>query len=168
MALKIPSLDNTTVSVNCDRGTLTLTLSNSSGLLDIGDLTHSQSFYCNITGRVIANVSPNQDISPVVQYTYYVTSKPRPAESIKYHTVISARTRIAAINTTITASPNAQRLMAGEDLDFSLRLLIPECMTQLAITVTMPTLSLVGTRFERQRRSVFKHDKMQQIRFVYI
>ncbi|XP_031561262.1 uncharacterized protein LOC116297218 [Actinia tenebrosa] len=163
MTLKFPSLDNTNVSVNCNKGSPSLNLLTSSGLLVIGDLLYGQSFYCNITGRVVAQVSPNQDISPVIQYTYYPTTTPRLAQSIHYHTLIRAHTLIAAINTTVTASPNAQRLLAGEDLDFSLRLLIPECVTQLALTVTMPTLSLVGTGFERQRRSILIHDKTKQI-----
>ena len=169
MRLEFKSLIMASVTLHCSKGSIHMnTPSAAMATVNIGDLAYGKEVYCNITGRVVASVPPEEDVSPVIGYTYFSTPGSRPAGSVSYNITVLAKTLVASINTNVTASQNAQTLLAGEDLSFTVRLRIPECVTQLAVMVTMPALSLAGTRFERKRRSVLRTSNMESSeRFVF-
>lgn len=123
-------------------------------LLQLNQLQTQENFVCIIKGRVIPLVVPKQRISPKIHTNYFSTPAPRPQGSLGYDMTSLGPTQVSGIVSNITASNNARRMLAGEELTLTVKLKIPECYTKLTMLVRLPFLSLVGTPFERQRRSV--------------
>lgn len=159
LSFNFKSLMIKNLTFDCNRGVKAMSNASSNATLIVGTLLYKDKFHCNITGIVAADVAPEEDISPVIRYIYYSTPSSRPAGSVYYDFTSQAKTLVSPINTTITTSNNAERMLAGQDLSFTIKLRIPECLTKLVLKVQLPVVSIEGTPFARKRRSVIDSSK---------
>lgn len=59
-----------------------------------------------------------------------------------------------SINTTISASQNAEKLQAGDPVNFTLQLQLPECKTNLSVVIDLPAVPESVIDLSRKRRDV--------------
>ena len=83
-----------------------------------------------------------------------VGNKPENFASYKEKQLANLTTK--SINTTILASQNAEKLQAGDPVNFTLRLQLPECKTNLSVVVDLPAVPANVIDLSRNKRDVTK------------
>lgn len=149
------ALDTSRLNVTSSRGTPTFNVTTQESILSISSLAPSQNIQCSYASVLLSRLSPKQLISQMVTVEYYssdVGNRPDNFASYKEKTLANLTTK--SINTTISASQNAEKLQAGDPVNFTLRLQLPECETNLSIVVDLPTVPANVIDLSRKRRDV--------------
>lgn len=149
------ALDTTRLNTTCSRGTPTFNATTQESILSISTLAPSQNIQCSYTSILQGRLSPRQLISQMVAVEYYsvdVGSKPDNFASYKEKRLANLTTK--AINFTILASQNAEKLQAGDPVNFTLHLQLPECKTNLSVVIDLPAVPLSVIDLSRKRRDV--------------
>ena len=151
------ALDTSRLNVVCSRGTLAFNATTQESILSVQSLAPSQNVQCSYASILLGLLSPRQLISQMVAVEYYsvdVGNKPENFASYKEKKLANLTTK--SINTTILASQNAEKLQAGDPVNFTLRLQLPECKTNLSVVVDLPTVPASVIDLSRNRRDVAK------------
>lgn len=147
------AIDTNRINVTCSRGTPSLNATNKESKLSISTVTPSQNIHCNYATYLLDRLSPKQLISQMVAVEYYsvdVGNKPQNFASYKEKRYANLTTK--SINTTFLASQNAQTLQAGDPVNFTLHLQLPECKTNLSVVIDLPTVPASVIDLSRRRR----------------
>ena len=75
-----------------------------------------------------------------------------PQNFASYKEIRLANITTKSINTTILAGQNAQELQAGDPVNFTLRLQLPECETNLSVVLDLPIVPGNVIDLSRRRR----------------
>lgn len=149
------ALDTRRLSVTCSRGTPTFNVTTQESILSISSLAPSQNIQCSYVSVLLGRLSPKQLISQLVTVEYYSSDVGnRPDNFASYKEKKLANLTSKSINSTILASQNAEKLQAGDPVNFTLRLQLPECETNLSIVVDLPTVPANVIDLSRKRRDV--------------
>ena len=85
-------------------------------------------------------------------YSLDVGNIPENFASYKEKKLASLTTK--SIDTTISASQDAEELEAGDPVNFTLRLELPECETNLSVVIDLPAVPEDVIDLSRKRRDV--------------
>ena len=130
------ALDANRVSVTCSTGSPTFNAISRESTLVISSIAPSQTVSCNYESYLQDRLSPKRLISQTVVVEYYsLPSGSRPAMSASYKEKRHVNLTTKPINTTIVASQNAEELQAGDPVNFTLHLQLPECVTNLSVAI---------------------------------
>lgn len=149
------ALDTSRLSVTCSRGTPTFNVTTQESILSISSLAPSQNIQCSYVSVLLGRLSPKQLISQMVTVEYYssdVGNRPDNFASYKEKKLANLTTK--SINSTILASQNAEKLQAGDPVNFTLHLQLPECETNLSVVVDLPAVPANVIDLSRKRRDV--------------
>lgn len=149
------ALDTSRLSVTCSRGTPTFNVTTQESILSISSLAPSQNIQCGYVSALLGRLSPKQLISQMVTVEYYssdVGNRPDNFASYKEKKLANLTTK--SINSTILASQNAEKLQAGDPVNFTLHLQLPECETNLSVVVDLPAVPANVIDLSRKRRDV--------------
>ena len=149
------ALDTSRLSVTCSRGTPTFNVTTQESILSISSLAPSQNIQCSYVSVLLGRLSPKQLIPQMVTVEYYssdVGNRPDNFASYKEKKLANLTTK--SINSTILASQNAEKLQAGDPVNFTLHLQLPECETNLSVVVDLPAVPANVIDLSRKRRDV--------------
>ena len=149
------ALDTSRLNVTCSRGTPTFNVTTQESILSVSSLAPSQSIQCSYASILLGRLSPKQLISQMVAVEYYssaVGNLPDNFASYKEEKLANLTTK--SINTTILASQNAEKLQAGDPVNFTLHLQLPECKTNLSVVVALPAVPTNVIDLSRNRRDL--------------
>lgn len=85
-------------------------------------------------------IAPKQRISQRVSLEYYSLSHTSYPQRSSYKELRHASITTKAIDTTVKTSRNAESLQAGDAVNFTFLLQIPECLTNLNTSFSVPTV----------------------------
>ena len=148
-------LDTSRPNTTCSRGTPIFNVTTQESILSISTLAPSQDIQCSYASILQGRLSPRQLISQLVTVEYYslgVGNKPDNFASYIEKRLANLTTK--AINTTILASQNAEKLQAGDPVNFTLHLQLPECETNLSVVIDLPAVPASVIDLSRKRRDV--------------
>ena len=149
------ALDVNRVAITCSTGSPTFNVTSKESKLVISSIAPSQTVSCNYESYLEDRLSPKQLISQIVAVEYYsLAAGSRPAMFVTYKQKRHAYLTIKPINTTIMASKNAEELQAGDPVNFTLRLQLPDCVTNLTVGIYLPTVPRSVIDLSRRRRDV--------------
>ena len=150
IALKGMDWNASRVFVQCDKGSVSYTADAEVVQVSVNTLAAGEEMFCNITSFIINHVSPKQPLSQsaVVEY-YRLPFAQRPADYASYTEIVHADIFVAPVNATVFVDSNAMNLTAGQEVDFRLRMGIPECVTPLQVVISMPTFLHAPRRKKR-------------------
>lgn len=147
------ALDTSRLNVTCSRGSPTFNATRKESKLSFSSVAPSQNIRCNYASYLEDRLSPKQLISQVVAVEYYSTAVGNdPQNFASYKEKRHANLTTKSINTTILASQNAQTLQAGDPVNFTLHLQLPECKTNLSVVIDLPTVPGNVIDLSRRRR----------------
>lgn len=149
------ALDTSRLNVSCSRGTPTFNATTQEAILSISSLGPSQNIQCSYASILQGRLSPKQLITQMAAIEYYsvnVGNQPGNFASYKEKKLASLTTK--SINTTISASQNAEKLQAGDPVNFTLQLQLPECKTNLSVVIDLPAVPESVIDLSRKRRDV--------------
>lgn len=149
------ALDTSRLNITCSRGSPTFNATTKESKLSISSLAPSQDIHCSYASILLGRLSPKQLISQMAAIEYYsvdVGNKPQNFASYKEKKYANLTTK--SINTTILASQNAEKLQAGDPVNFTLHLQLPECKTNLSVVIDLPTVPANVIDLSRKRRDV--------------
>ena len=149
------ALDTSRLNATCSRGTPTFNVTTQEAILTISSLAPSQNIHCSYASILQGRLSPKQLISQMVAIEYYsldVGNIPENFASYKEKKLASLTTK--SIDTTILASQDAEELEAGDPVNFTLRLELPECETNLSVVIDLPAVPENVIDLSRKRRDV--------------
>lgn len=149
------TVDTNSLNTSCSGGTPKFNATTKQSRLFITPLAPSQSIRCKYESRLQARISPKQLISQMVTVEYYnknVGNNPQNAAS--YNEKRRANITTKPIDTSILSSKNADKLEAGDPVNFTVQLQLPECETNLSVVVDLPTVPESVIDLARKRRSL--------------
>ena len=149
------ALDTSRLNVTCSRGTPTFNATTQETILSNSSLAPSQNIRCNYASILQGRLSPKQLISQIAAIEYYsldVGNQPENFASYKEKKIASLTTK--PINTTISASQDAEELQAGDPVNFALHLQLPECKTNLSVAISLPAVPENVIDLSRKKRDV--------------
>ena len=149
------ALDTSRFNVTCSRGTPTFNITTQEAILSISSLGPSEDIHCGYASILQGRLSPEQLITQMAAIEYYsldVGNRPENFASYKENKLASLTTK--SINTTISASQNAEKLQAGDPVNFTLQLQLPECETNLSVVFNLPAVPVNVIDLSRKRRDV--------------
>lgn len=149
------TVDTNSLNTSCSGGTPKFNATTKQSRLFITPLAPSQSIHCKYESRLQARISPKQLISQMVTVEYYnkdVGNNPQNAAS--YNEKRHANITTKSIDTSILSSKNADKLEAGDPVNFTVQLQLPECETNLSVVVDLPTVPESVIDLARKRRSL--------------
>ena len=149
------TVDTNSLNTSCSGGTPKFNATTKQSRLFITPLAPSQSIRCKYESRLQARISPKQLISQMVTVEYYnkdVGNNPQNAAS--YNEKRHANITTKPIDTSILSSKNADKLEAGDPVNFTVQLQLPECETNLSVVVDLPTVPESVIDLARKRRSL--------------
>ena len=91
-------------------------------------------------------------MAAIEYYSVDVGNQPENCAGYKEKKRASLTTK--SINTTISASQNAEKLQAGDPVNFTLQLQLPECETNLSVVIDLPAVPVNVIDLSRKRRDV--------------
>lgn len=149
------TLDTNSLNTTCSRGSPTFNATSKQSRLSVTPLAPSQSIHCKYEAYLPARISPKQLISQIVAIEYYSTDVGNsPQNYASYKEKSHANITTKSINATILSSQNADKLQAGDPVNFTLRLQLPECETNLSVVVDLPTVPSSVIDLARKKRDV--------------
>ena len=147
------ALDIGRLNITCSRGSPSFNVTRKESKLSISSLAPSQNIHCNYASYLEDHLGPKQLISQTVAVEYYSTAVGNnPQNFASYKEKRRANFTTKSINTTILASQNAQQLQAGDPVNFTLLLQLPECKTNLSVVIDLPTVPGNVIELSRRRR----------------
>lgn len=147
------ALDTNRIYITCSRGSPTFNDISRESTLFISSIAPSQSVDCNYTSFLQSRISPERLISQTVAIEYYsVPPSNAPQQLASYKERQHANFTTEPINTTIVPSQNAEELQAGDPVNFTLHLQIPECVTNLTAIFDLPSVPLSVIDLSRRKR----------------
>ena len=149
------ALDTSRLNTTCSRGTLTFNVTTQESVLSISSLAPSQNIHCSYASILQGGLSPKQLISQMASIEYYsLDVSNRPVNFASYKEKRAANLTTKPINTTILASQNAEKLQAGDPVNFTLHLQLPECETNLSVVIDLPAVPASVIDLSRKKRDV--------------
>lgn len=137
---------------SCSTGTPTYNVSSQELKLFLSKLDPLERVSCTFTSFLRNDIAPKQRISQTVSLEYYSLSHTSHPQRSSYkelrHTSITSK----AIDTTVKTSRNAENLQAGDAVNFTFILQIPECVTNLNVSFSLPTVPRNVTDLQRKRK----------------
>ena len=132
---------NKTTNINCDKGNSSLDAASGTVLIKVPAIGPTEKAACTISSFVKARIAPSYVAKQSAKLEYFnsVTAG-RPSNYASYVEYASAEIRIAPVDATILASQNAQQLMAGDQVNFTVSLKIPECETRFRVVMNLPVV----------------------------
>lgn len=147
------ALDTNRIYITCSRGSPTFNDISRESTLFISSIAPSQSVDCNYTSFLQSRIIPERLISQTVAIEYYsVPPSNAPQQLASYKERQHANFTTEPINTTIVPSQNAEELQAGDPVNFTLHLQIPECVTNLTAIFDLPSVPLSVIDLSRRKR----------------
>ena len=147
------TLDTNRYYTTCSIGSPTFNATSGESKLFISSIAPSQIVYCNYTSFLQNRISPKLLISQSVAIEYYslpLNSAPQQLASYKEKRHANFTTK--PINTTIMTSQNAEQLQAGDPVNFTLHVQIPECVTNFTAVFNLPSVPLSVIDLFRRKR----------------
>ena len=121
-------------------------------LLTMAKLDPLEEVSCNFTSFLVNRIAPKQRISQTVSLEYYSLSHTSYPQRSSYKELRNASITTKAIDTTVKTSGNAESLQAGDAVNFTFLLQIPECVTNLNVSFTVPTVPRNVIDLERKKK----------------
>ena len=147
------ALDTNRVFISCSAGSLAFNHISGESTLSISSIAPSHSVDCNYTSFLQNRISPERLISQTVDIEYYsLPLSNAPPQLASYKERQHANFTTKPINTTIATSQNAEELQAGDPVNFTLHLQIPECVTNLTAVFNLPSVPLSVIDLSRRKR----------------
>ncbi|CAH3166800.1 unnamed protein product, partial [Porites evermanni] len=139
-------------SVSFNNGTL-------ESQLFISNMGPSNTISCNYVSFIIDHISPNKLVSQTVAVEYYsLSAVNRPLTAASYKERRFANVTTKPINTTAVTSQNAEQLQAGDPVNFTFYLHLPECVTTLSVDFQLPTVPRNVIELFRRRRDAHSEE----------
>ena len=149
------TVDTNNFNTSCSRGSPSFNATTKQSRVFVTPLAPSESIRCKYESRLQARISPKQLISQMVTVKYYNTDVGNnPQNAASYNEEKHANITTKPIDTSILSSQNADKLQAGDPVNFTLRLQLPECETNLSVVVDLPTVPESVIDLARKRRSL--------------
>lgn len=137
---------------NCSRGIRIYNVSNQESKLFLNELDPLQEVSCTFTSFLVNRIAPKQRISQTVSLEYYSLSNTSYPQRSSYKELRNASITTKAIDTTVKTSRNAESLQAGDVVNFTFLLQIPEGVTNLNVSFTVPTVPRNVIDLERKKK----------------
>lgn len=151
-------LDENRIYITCTTGSPAFNATSGESKLIISKVDPLQTVYCNYTSFLQNRISPKRLISQTVDVEYFSLSSASNPQRASYKERRYANFTTKPINATIMTSQNAETLQAGDPVNFTLHLQIPECVTTLTVSFNLPTVPLGVIDLARRRRAIGSED----------
>ena len=139
-------------SVSFNNGTL-------ESQLFISNMGPSNTISCNFVSFIKDHISPKKLVSQTVAVEYYsLSAVNRPLTAASYKERRFANVTTKPINTTAVTSQNAEKLQAGDPVNFTFYLQLPECVTNLSVDFQLPTVPRNVIELFRRRRDAHSEE----------
>ena len=139
---------------NCSSGILTYNASSEESKLFVAKLDPLQTVSCNFTSFLQNHIGPKQSISQRATIEYYSLSFASYPHRSSYKELRYAIITSKAIDTMVETSTNAESLQAGDEVNFTFYLQIPEGVTSLNVSFHLPNVSRSVIDLDRKRRDL--------------
>lgn len=127
--------------------------------LFISNMDPSNTISCNYVSFIKDHISPKKLVSQIVAVEYYsLSAVNRPLTAASYKEKRFANVTTKPINTTAVTSQNAEQLQAGDPVNFTFYLQLPECVTNLSVDFQLPTVPRNVIELFRRRRDAHREE----------